>query len=96
MGEKNRPLKSCANRPIHSTIVTTHELDVPHSLSKYIPLCSKVSVIANNSHDDGEKKRRECKVVIIFSDPSLPERLPLCFGYESETSRLPQTASSRS
>jgi len=32
----------------------------------------------------------ECKIVIPFSDPSWPERLPLCFGYESETSRLPQ------
>ena len=53
-------------------------------------------MIANNSHDDGERKRRECKVVITFSDPSLPERLPLCFGYESETSRLPQTALSLS
>lgn len=31
----------------------------------------------------------ECKIVITFSDPSWPERLPLCFGYESETSRLP-------
>ena len=31
----------------------------------------------------------ESKIVITFSDPSWPERLPLCFGYESETIRLP-------
>ena len=36
------------------------------------------------------------EVMTTFSVPSRPERLPLCFGYESETSRLPQTASSRS
>lgn len=30
------------------------------------------------------------QAAVALSNPSEPERLPLCFCYESETSRLPQ------
>jgi hypothetical protein len=30
------------------------------------------------------------QAAVALSNPSEPERLPLCFGYESETSRLPE------
>ena len=56
----------------------------------YLILYRANVVIVNKSHDGGECKRWECKVVTTLSEPSWPERLPLCFGYESETSRLPQ------
>lgn len=56
----------------------------------YLILYRANVMMVNKSHDDGESKRWECKVVTTLSDLSWPERLPLCFGYESETSRPPQ------
>jgi hypothetical protein len=36
------------------------------------------------------EKASEIWAKITFSNASEPERLPLCFGYESETNRLPE------